>query len=122
MNLQYDKTQDRLTIELANKTEIVLSQASNILAQAIEAGVPLPATGKPTKPGMIWHEVESAMLKRIGFTETCEGILEVEYNSGEVYRYYDVPQEVFEKLHKAESKGKFMHNMILHVYTYERVS
>lgn len=35
------------------------------------------------------------------------GVLEVEFKSGAVYRYHDVPSGVFNELMASDSKGKF---------------
>jgi lysyl-tRNA synthetase class 2 len=47
--------------------------------------------------------------------------LEVKYVSGRVYRYLDVPEEVFARLLKASSKGAFVNRMLRDRYAYTEV-
>jgi hypothetical protein len=63
--------------------------------------------------------VNSSNINSVGFEN---GILEVEFVSGSVYRYFDVPQEVFESLVNAPSVGKFFNENIRSIYGHERVS
>jgi hypothetical protein len=53
--------------------------------------------------------VLSSALKSVGYRG---GVLEVEVASGDVYRYLDVPREVFMELMRAESKGAFFNERI----------
>ena len=48
--------------------------------------------------------VSSSTIVSIGFSD---GVLEVEFSSGAVYRYQDVPKELFDRLVQAESIGRF---------------
>jgi len=102
---------------------ITIRNARAVMAQVIAAGVPIdsPPTGRPTKPQMVWQEVDSSMIKAFGYMASEAGILDVKFQSGRVYRYHDVPAEVVEKLKQAPSKGQFMKDMIIEVYTYERL-
>jgi hypothetical protein len=63
--------------------------------------------------------VNSSTINSVGFEN---GILEVEFVSGSVYRYFDVPQEVFESLVNAPSVGEFFNENIRSIYGHERVS
>jgi KTSC domain len=53
--------------------------------------------------------VLSSALKSVGYRG---GVLEIEVASGDVYRYLDVPREVFIELMRAESKGTFFNERI----------
>jgi KTSC domain len=53
--------------------------------------------------------VLSSALKSVGYRR---GVLEVQVASGEVYRYLDVPRELFLELMRAESKGAFFNERI----------
>ena len=64
--------------------------------------------------------LNSSMLASAGYDEDA-GVLEVEFASGEVYRYFDVPADVYAGLLDAESKGKYMTIDVLPVYRYQRV-
>lgn len=50
--------------------------------------------------------VDSSGLKSIGYAEDRQ-ILSLEFTSGTVFHYYQVPPQVFEDLGAAESRGKF---------------
>jgi len=64
--------------------------------------------------------VTSSNIASIGYEEACE-ILEIEFRSGSVYRYYNVPKAIFDTLMTAGSKGKFFHMYIKPAYPYEKV-
>ncbi len=59
--------------------------------------------------------VESSMLHAVGYDPETR-TLEVVFNSGEKYQYYDVPPEEYEGLMAAESKGSYMHSNIIDMY------
>ena len=48
--------------------------------------------------------------------------LEVQYNNGGVYQYQGVPQDVFDQLMNAASKGTFINQQIKNSYVFVRVS
>jgi KTSC domain len=60
--------------------------------------------------------VSSAALSSVGWDD---GTLEIEFTSGEVYRYRDVPALVFRQLLRAESKGTFFQERIRDRYDVE---
>jgi len=65
--------------------------------------------------------VESSNISSIGYDEENE-ILEIEFHSGSVYQYYDVPFEVYDELMNADSHGSyFYHNIRNGGYSYTRV-
>ena len=66
------------------------------------------------------HPVTSSHLKSVGYNEKAEE-LEVEFQSGEVYRYFAVPPVVYEELLSAESKGKFFNSRIRGMYQVEKL-
>ena len=56
----------------------------------------------------------------MGYDED-ETILEVEFTNGAVYRYFDVPAEVYLGLMAAESHGRYFHQHVRDAgYRYER--
>lgn len=65
-------------------------------------------------------EVESSMVHAVGYDEESQ-ILEVVFNSGGIYRYFNVPEEIYEGLLEAESKGRYMHANVIDLYPYKRV-
>ena len=59
--------------------------------------------------------VESSMIHAVGY-EPETRTLEVVFNSGKTYQYYDVPPEEYEGLMDAESKGSYMRSNIIDGY------
>jgi hypothetical protein len=50
-------------------------------------------------------------------------MLEIEFNSGGIYQYYGVPQEIYEGLMNAGSQGIYFHqNIKMAGYPYSKVS
>lgn len=64
--------------------------------------------------------VESSMLRSAGY-DAEHSVLELEFNSGRVYQYFDVPPEVFEELIAADSKGRYFLDAIDDCYLYRQV-
>jgi hypothetical protein len=62
--------------------------------------------------------VDSSVLASVGHED---GVLEVEFTSGAVYRYFDVPVPVHEALMAAESHGSYFNAHVRDAYAYERV-
>ena len=66
------------------------------------------------------HRLDSSMLYAAGYDPKTQ-TLEVVFNSGGIYRYSDVPPEVYEGLITTESKGRYMWMNVLNLYPYERL-
>lgn len=65
--------------------------------------------------------VESSNIRSIGYSESDQ-ILEIEFHSGSVYIYHDVPADVHASLITADSIGSHFHYTIkLGPYRYERI-
>lgn len=60
---------------------------------------------------MARQPIDSSSLKSVGYDASAQ-TLEVEFNHGAVYVYKGVPQDVFEELKAAESKGRFFNSNI----------
>lgn len=65
-------------------------------------------------------ELISSSLASAGYDPDMR-TLEVEFNNGSVYRYYDVPAGVYGRLMRAQSKGRFLNAHIRDRYRYTRV-
>ena len=65
--------------------------------------------------------VESEMLRLVGYDEESR-VLEVVFNTGDRYRYLNVPPSEYEGLMNAESIGQYMHKHVIGYYEHERVS
>lgn len=68
-------------------------------------------------PSMIY--VDSSNVEAVGYDET-EMQLHVQFLSGSLYVYFDVPKEVFDDFMAAPSKGSFLNRVIKGVYHYEK--
>ena len=61
--------------------------------------------------------VDSSMIASVGY-DPDDRILEVEFTSGTVYQYDDVPPEEFTGLMDSDSKGQYMLSNIIDMYDY----
>jgi len=62
---------------------------------------------------------ESSAIARIAF-DRARGVLAIEFEDGDVYDYFDVPESVHREMLAAPSKGGFFAAAIRGVYRYER--
>jgi hypothetical protein len=62
---------------------------------------------------------ESTNINRFGYDE-ANLVLFVEFKNGSVYQYFDVPEQLFEQMKSASSKGRFLAQMIKGTYRYAR--
>jgi KTSC domain-containing protein len=61
------------------------------------------------------------MLEEVRYLENPR-YLDAKFRTGETYRYKDVPEEEFEGLMSADSKGRYMHKHIIDHYEFERLT
>lgn len=61
------------------------------------------------------QSVNSSNIDSIGYDETKE-ILEIEFLSGGIYQYLEVPMYIYEKLMNANSHGKYFAAYIKNKY------
>ncbi len=64
--------------------------------------------------------VSSSNLKSVGY-DKAKSQLEIEFNSGGIYVYYNVPENIFDDLMEASSKGKYFHKFINEVFGYTKI-
>jgi hypothetical protein len=64
--------------------------------------------------------VVSSDLASVGYDAKSK-ILEIEFHSGGLYRYFEVPKDVFDQLLAAESKGRFFAAHIREHFRFERI-
>ena len=64
--------------------------------------------------------VESSNLASVGY-DADNKILEIEFNHGGVYQYFDVPLDVYDELMSADSHGKYFVHNIKDEYDYDRI-
>jgi hypothetical protein len=80
----------------------------------------LPFSGKEVLQMQRQH-VTSTDIRSIGY-DLYNAILEIEFNSGGIYRYTGVPSSTHNSLMSASSHGKFFHAFIKESYPTTRVS
>ncbi|MBB4305107.1 hypothetical protein GGD81_004175 [Rhodobium orientis] len=66
------------------------------------------------------YSVASSNIASIGYDAPSQ-ILEVEFLSGTIYQYYGVPENMYDQLMQAGSKGRFLSSYIKNAYGYSRV-
>jgi hypothetical protein len=69
---------------------------------------------------MTWTAVESSALQAAGYAEG-QALLYLLFRSGEVYRYFDVPQWQYQEFLAADSKGRYFGRNIRGRFRYERM-
>ena len=69
---------------------------------------------------MTRKSVESSNLRSVGYDEFLL-VLEIEFKSGAVYRYYGVPSEVHDELINSESVGKYFNANVKSKYNFLKV-
>ena len=68
-------------------------------------------------PEMIY--VDSSNIEAVGY-ETAAQELHVQFLNGGYYIYHGVPQEVFDDLVAAPSKGSYLNRVVKGVYAYSK--
>ena len=51
--------------------------------------------------------IDSSVIASMGYAAE-QRILQLEFRSGDVYRYFDVPEEEYAAIRSAESKGTYL--------------
>ena len=64
--------------------------------------------------------VISSDIRSIGY-DASASILEVEFNSGDIYHYFNVPAYLHQNFMNAISKGKFLNEYIKYNYRYQKI-
>jgi hypothetical protein len=65
--------------------------------------------------------VQSTTLTSVGYDPTLR-VLELEFRSGEIYRYRAVPSTIYRELMAAESKGRFFSKNIRGKFPFTHVN
>ena len=63
------------------------------------------------------QEVESSVIGAVGHSR----VLEILFESGRVYQYYDVPENIYQEMLTSESKGKYFNANIRGKYPYQEI-
>jgi hypothetical protein len=70
---------------------------------------------------MIRTRVDSSSIESVTY-DPSDGAFEVNFRrTGHCYRYFDVPQDIFNAFMKAESKGTYLNQVIKSTFEYTRV-
>jgi len=65
--------------------------------------------------------IESRMIRSIGYDPNTS-TLEIEFNSGAVWQYFNFPESIWYDFKNSESKGKYFHKEIKNQYPESQVS
>ncbi|WP_027633369.1 KTSC domain-containing protein [Clostridium hydrogeniformans] len=65
--------------------------------------------------------VSSSNIYSIGY-DSYSKTLEVQFHTGSIYQYYNVPQSVYSGIMSASSHGSYLHNYVKGVYQYKQVA
>ena len=65
--------------------------------------------------------VASTSIRSVGYDDEAD-VLEIEFQSGGVYRYEEVPRGVYDDLLRAESHGRYFHDHVRGEYGYRRIA
>lgn len=66
------------------------------------------------------QSVDSSNLASVGY-DAAKEILEIEFNHGGVYQYFDVPESVYNELMDADSHGRYFISNINDVFEYQKI-
>jgi KTSC domain len=66
------------------------------------------------------QQVSSSNIRSIGYDTTNE-TLEVEFHSGGIYQYLNVPEPVYSELMGASSKGSYLNSQIKKQYQFRKI-
>lgn len=62
----------------------------------------------------------SSTIRSVHYDEPS-GVLAVEFTSGDVYHYFNVPKYLYQELVKSSSKGRFLNENIRFNYRYQKI-
>ena len=63
------------------------------------------------------QEVESSVIGAVGHSR----VLEIQFESGRIYQYLDVPEAIYDAMLSAESKGKYFNANIRGKFAYQEI-
>lgn len=69
---------------------------------------------------MTWVRVEPSVFLVAAYDEGKQDLY-LRFRSGEVYRYFDVPEQKYQEFLAADSKGGYFRENILGQFAYERM-
>ncbi|SFS82881.1 hypothetical protein SAMN04488601_104156 [Paenibacillus sp. 453mf] len=103
------------------KEVLTLWRQKKVRSQRIVENIKrLPVVNEGEMTDMVREMVTSSNILSIGY-EADSMTLEIEFNHGLVYQYYDVPETLHTELLAAESHGKFFNSQIKNNYRFSRI-
>ncbi len=66
------------------------------------------------------ERLESSVIRSVGY-DASVGVMEIEFGSGEVYRFFAVPPSTHRALRDAPSAGRFFAERVRPVYPSEKL-
>lgn len=84
--------------------------------QALQQAFPIHAR----LVSVVLHPRQSQAIARIGYN-SAHHVLEVQFRSGQSYRYAGVPRVIVRRLLRAQSKGRAFQRYVMDVYPYTRM-
>ena len=63
------------------------------------------------------QNLESSVVRAAGYTY----VLEIEFQSGRVYQYFDVPQNTYSEFLESDSKGRYFNAHIRGKFPYREI-
>jgi len=73
------------------------------------------------KAGIPRSPVDSSSIRSVGY-DAGNRTLAVEFKSGSLYHYHEVPADTYDDLRQAESAGRFVNQHVKDKFTAERQS
>ena len=64
--------------------------------------------------------VDSAIIAAIGYNKESQDLY-IRFNTGRIYKYSEVPPELYQQFEEAESQGKFFHQHIRNTYQTQEI-
>ncbi|MGH1466145.1 MAG: KTSC domain-containing protein [Cognatishimia sp.] len=64
--------------------------------------------------------VNSSNVSAVGY-DGDTSTLQIQFNDGSLYQYFDVPEHIFDGLRTADSVGRYLHQNVKGVFRYSRI-
>lgn len=64
--------------------------------------------------------VRSSNLLTAGYDAAAQ-VMEIEFQNGSIYQYFEVPEQVYQGLLTAESKGQYLHDQVFNRFRFAEV-
>jgi hypothetical protein len=64
--------------------------------------------------------ISSSTIAELGYDETSQ-VLEIMFNNGRLYQYFEIPRAVFEEFRNSGSVGQYFNSQVRDRYRYARL-